>query len=144
MHSTDLRAFIVHGSDTASVFELKDYLQNVLHFPEPIVLMQQPSSGRTIIEKFEEVSEDVDVVFVVLTEDDPSRSGVKQARQNVLYELGYFVGMFGRKSGRVMLLRRGTVEIPTDLSGVIYIDITMGISSAGEQIRRELPRSSAS
>jgi predicted nucleotide-binding protein len=46
-----IRTFIVHGHDRALLFELKDYLQNTLGLPEPIVLEQQPDGGRTIIEK---------------------------------------------------------------------------------------------
>jgi len=34
--------------------------------------------------------------------------------------LGYFVGRLGR--GRACLLRKGNVEIPSDLFGVIYTD----------------------
>src|SRR5260370_41358673 len=43
------RAFIVHGHDDQSVLELKDFLQNSLKWQEPIVLREQPSSGKTII-----------------------------------------------------------------------------------------------
>lgn len=44
------RCFIVHGHDHEALFELKNYLQNVLGFDEPIVLREQPSLGKTIIE----------------------------------------------------------------------------------------------
>ena len=59
----DITTFIVHGHNNALLFELKDYLQNTLELPEPIILSQQPSSGRTIIEKFEEVVEKVDIAL---------------------------------------------------------------------------------
>jgi hypothetical protein len=36
------------------------------------------------------------------------------------------------------LLYKGPLEIPSDLSGLIYIDITGGIDAAGETIRKEL------
>lgn len=137
-----LRSFIVHGHDNEAKLELKDYLQNTLDLPEPIILHQQPNKGRTVIEKFEECSENIDVAFVLLTPDDIGGiSDGKQrerSRQNVIFELGVFVGKFGRKSGRVILLHRGDLEIPSDLAGIIYIDITDGIESAGEKIRKEL------
>ena len=47
-----------------------------------------------------------------------------RARQNVVFELGYFVGSLGR--GRACLLRRGEVEIPSDLYGVVYTTIDSG------------------
>ena len=133
--------FIVHGHDHKLLYELKDYLQNRLKFPEPTILMQQPDSGRTIIEKFEDCSSDVDGAMVLLTPDDLAEAKVgtiKRARQNVIFELGYFVAKFGRKSGRVLLLHSGETEIPSDLNGVIYIDVSGGIESAGEKIRKEL------
>jgi CheY-like chemotaxis protein len=104
------KAFIVHGHDAAEALALKNYLQNVLKFPEPIILHEQSSVSRTIIEKFEEYSTQVDLAFVLLTPDDKMASGEesnddkRRARQNVIFELGYFVGLFGRLSGRVILL----------------------------------------
>ena len=58
------RAFIVHGHDDLAISELKDYLQNTLKWDPPVVLREQPNRGRTIIEKFEELSGRIDCVFV--------------------------------------------------------------------------------
>jgi predicted nucleotide-binding protein len=84
------------------------------------------------------------VVFVLLTPDDTvvdptaSEGEKRRARQNVILELGFFVGKLGRESGRVFLLHKGPIEIPSDIAGVEYIDISNGIKSAGQDIRREL------
>ena len=59
-----------------------------------------------------------------------------RARQNVIFELGYFIGKMGRKSGRVILLSKGNLDIPSDLSGILRIDIGQGIRTAGEDIRK--------
>jgi predicted nucleotide-binding protein len=48
------------------------------------------------------------------------------------------LGTLGRKSGRVLLLYQGNLELPSDLSGVLYIDISQGLEAAGEKIRREI------
>ncbi len=40
-------------------------------------------------------------------------------------------------SGRVILLSRGDVELPSDTAGLIHIDIGNGVKAAGEDIRRE-------
>ena len=138
------RSFIVHGHDEEAKWALKNFLQNVLQFPEPIILHEQPSRGRTIIEKFEEESSEVDLVFVLLTPDDKvadpgcSNQEKRRARQNVILELGYFMGRFGRKRNRVFLLHKGLLELPSDISGIVYIDISNGIETAGEAIRREI------
>jgi predicted nucleotide-binding protein len=138
------RAFIVHGHDTPEKLALKNYLQNTLGFAEPVILHEQPSLGRTIIEKLEDYARDTDVAFILLTPDDKffngdgSNDSKRRARQNVIFELGYFLGIFGRLSGRVLLLHKGPLDLPSDLSGVIYIDISNGVDAAGENIRKEL------
>jgi predicted nucleotide-binding protein len=138
------KAFIVHGHDTAEKYALKNYLQNTLGFAEPIILHEQPNLGRTLIEKLENYSADTDFAFVLLTPDDEIFSGAgsndqkRQARQNVIFEAGLFVGIYGRASGRVILLYKGALDLPSDLSGIVYIDITNGIEAAGEVLRREL------
>jgi predicted nucleotide-binding protein len=138
------RPFIVHGHDDKTKLELKNYLQNTLNLREPIILHEQPSMGRTLIDKFEDYAFSTDLAFVVLTPDDrvaaPSDGDPekRRARQNVIFELGFFLAALGRRTGRVFLLYKGELELPSDLSGVIYIDITNGIESAGETIRREL------
>jgi len=140
----EVRSFIVHGHDSQSLYELKDYLQNTLGLGQPVVLRDTPSLGKTIIEKFEREAEANEVVFVLLTPDDKAVDPAKpdaenrRARQNVILELGFFLGKLGRESGKILLLHKGSVEIPSDIAGIEYIDITDGIKSAGEDIRREL------
>jgi len=139
----NLKTFIVHGHDEKIKYELKNYLQNSLHLVEPVILHEKPSSGKTVIEKFESYAYEIDIAFVLMTPDDlgssvSSEDQQYRARQNVIFELGYFIGVLGRKSGSVIILYSGPLEIPSDLAGVIYIDISSGISAAGEEIRREL------
>lgn len=139
-----LKIFIVHGHDELAKHELKNYLQNTLNLPEPIILHEQPSLGRTIIEKFEDEVQRVDVVFVLLTPDDilgdqrQSDDARRRARQNVIFEMGYFLGKLQRRTARVILLYKGDLELPSDIAGVVYIDISGGIEPAGELIRKEI------
>ncbi len=141
---TAQKCLIVHGHDDAEKLALKNYLQNTLKLSEPLILHELPNLGRTIIEKFEDVASETDLVFVLLTPDDimaPDRSSndeKRRARQNVIFELGYFLGVLGRLSGQVLLLHKGDLDLPSDISGVIYVDITGGVEAAGEQIRREI------
>lgn len=115
--------FIVHGRDN----ELR---QSVARFIEhldltAIILGEQPGMGLTIIEKFERNAADVGYAVVLLSPDDVGKldgsanDEQKRARQNVLFELGYFVGKLGR--GKVCLLKRGDLEMPSDLAGVEYV-----------------------
>jgi len=144
--ATRMRPFIVHGHDQAALFALKDYLQNRMGFAEPIVLAQMPAMGRTLIEKFEEYAAMADLVFVLLTPDDighpvdTPNTSLARARQNAIFELGYFLGYLRRQSGCVFVLHKGQIEIPSDLAGMVTIDITHGVEAAGESIRRETVR----
>lgn len=136
--------FIVHGHNDALKYELKNYLQNTLGLPEPIILHEQPNMGRTLIQKFEDYAYCSNLAFILLTPDDKlanpddPNDEKRRARQNVILELGFFLGTLGRETGRVILLHVGPLELPSDLSGVTYIDISDGIEAAGEEIRREL------
>lgn len=121
------RVFVVHGHDEAALQGLARFLEKL--GLEAIVLKEQPDQGRTIIEKFEASADDVGFAVVLLTPDDLGGSVKSEipdarARQNVIFELGFFAGKLGR--GRVCLLRKGHVEIPSDLYGVIYTDMDSG------------------
>ena len=136
-------AFIVHGHDSAALNDLKNYLQNTLKWQEPIVLREQPSGGKTLIEKFESYARKVDCVFVLLTPDDQIVSAEineqkRRSRQNVIFEAGFFYGTLDRSSGKILLLHKGPVELPSDVSGIVWIDISNGIQAAGEEIRKEV------
>ena len=112
------KIFIVHGHDNEAKAEVARFVER-LGF-QAIILHEQVSRNRTVIEKFE-ANSDVSFAIVLLTPDD--EGGKKgdpakpRARQNVVLELGYFVGRLGRD--KVCALKRGEVEIPSDFNGVI-------------------------
>jgi predicted nucleotide-binding protein len=119
------RIFLVHGHDQAVLQEVARFLERLDQ--DVIILREQPNRGRTIIEKFEDYS-DVGYAVILLTPDDrggpASNSSDEQhsrARQNVILELGYFLGRLGRS--RVCALYREGVEIPSDYSGVLYVKL---------------------
>jgi predicted nucleotide-binding protein len=107
------KAFIVHGHDEGARETVARFLEQVGF--EAIILHEQANQGRTVIEKIE-AHGDVGFAVVLLTPDDvdSAKGGdpKPRARQNVLLELGYFVGRLGRS--RVCALKRGEVEIPSD------------------------------
>jgi predicted nucleotide-binding protein len=118
------RVFIVHGRDDAAKEGLARYLSQLEL--TPIILHEQSSGGKTIIEKFE-THADVDFAVVLLTPDDlgglndGSSQTKPRARQNVILELGFFFGSLGR--GRVAALHKGELELPSDYDGIIFIQM---------------------
>lgn len=138
------RTFIVHGHNENALEDLKDYIQNTLNWEKPIVLRDEPSCGKTIIEKFEHYSFIPDYVFILMTPDDKvlkpdsTNEEKRRARQNVVFELGFFYGSLGRNSGRIIILYKPPVELPSDIEGIVWIDISKGIKASGEEIRKEI------
>jgi predicted nucleotide-binding protein len=92
----------------------------------PIILHEQPSSGKTIIEKIEEHS-NVGFGLVLYTACDigankNQKDNLKnRARQNVVFEHGYLMGKIGRNN--VCALLKGEIEIPNDISGIVYVNM---------------------
>ena len=113
------RIFVVHGHDEGARETVARFLMQ-LGF-EPIILHEQANRGGTVMEKIE-THGDVGFAVVLLTPDDEGcvKGGTPEARarQNVLLELGYFLGRLGRD--KVCALKRGSVEIPSDFAGVVW------------------------
>lgn len=131
------KIFIVHGHDEAVRLHVTRTIEQL--GLEPIVLHEQANSGLTIIEKFE-TNSDVGFAIILLTPDDvgnvkTSTDMNPRARQNVIFEMGYFVAKLGRN--KVFNLYSEGVELPSDLSGILY---TPYDSSKGWQLKlvREL------
>ena len=118
--------FLVHGHNETWREMVARFLEHL--DLRVIILHEQPNRGRTIIEKFEDHSQEADFAVILLTGDD--RGGSKEqdpstyllrARQNVIAELGYFAGVV--KRSRVCALYEEGVEIPSDFHGVLYIKL---------------------
>lgn len=121
------KVFIIHGHDNGMKEEVARFIEKIEL--TPIILHEQSNSGKTIIEKFEH-HPDVSYAIALLSPDDmgclmsEQDSARPRARQNVIFEFGYFIGKMGRD--RVCGLVKNTsdtqIEIPSDYSGVLYID----------------------
>jgi len=138
--SRDLtRAFVVHGHDEGARESVARFLDKL--GVTPVILHEQANRGKTLIEKLEHYS-DVSFAVVLLTPDDEGRplnpSGATlrlRARQNVLLELGYFVGQLGRQN--VCALHKEGLELPSDWDGVAWV--SMDARGAWQlQLAREL------
>ena len=119
------KVFIVHGHDGEAREAVARFLERIGF--EAVILHEQANRGRTIIEKVE-ANSDVGFAVVLLTPDDEGCAKGDQpeprARQNVLLELGYFIGRLGRH--RVCALKRGELEIPSDFAGVVWETMDSG------------------
>lgn len=139
------KVFVVHGHDDKLKQEVEIFLKEI--GLEPIVLHRQPDKGQTVIEKIESNS-DVGYAIILLTPDDigyPSTEESKleqdrqkyfRARQNVIFEFGYFIGKLGRS--RVCCLYKENVELPTDIAGIVYKKVTKSIEEIGLSIIKDL------
>ncbi|NPE28179.1 nucleotide-binding protein [Methanococcoides sp. SA1] len=124
-NTTNEKIFIVHGHDE----EMKQTVARIIGKLDlkPIILHEQANGGKTIIEKFETHSNDVSFAIVLLSPDDkgctissfPDDSNFR-ARQNVILELGYFIGKLGRDRVFVLHKNSSDFELPSDIMGVLY------------------------
>lgn len=115
--STSKRVFIVHGQDAEPKEAVARFLISLGY--EPVILHEQANRGRTIIQKFRDEASDVGFAVVLMTPDDETKDGAKRARQNVILELGFFLGALG--PDRVTAVVKGDIERPSDFDGVVYI-----------------------
>lgn len=121
------RVFVAHGHDRGAKEELVRFLEGL--DLRPVVLNEEAEVGRTIIEKFEDHS-DVAYAIILLTPDDIGGTGPDalkpRARQNVIFELGYFFGKLGRDKVAALCKKGdGDFELPSDYSGLLSIEMDL-------------------
>lgn len=123
--------FVVHGHAVDRLHELVRILERTTG-RDVTVLHEQANGGRTILEKFEHHAADASYAVVLLTADDlggamSSSTPVasrRRGRQNVIFELGFFFGKLGRE--RVAVLLDPAIEKPSDIDGLVYIELDTG------------------
>lgn len=131
------RVFIVYGHDQECKRDLELLLRRWKL--EPVILSNLAPNGKTIIEALLAQAEtDLSYVIVLLTPDDQGHPANKpeqtrsRARQNVVLEMGMFLGKLGRE--RVAILHKGNIELPSDIHGIIYIPFTTSISEVKSKL----------
>ncbi len=117
--------FIVHGHDE----ELK---QSVARFIEKgnlnvDILHEKPIIGsQHIFQRFKGYANNVGYAIILLTPDDLGKENNEQselktrARQNVVLEMGYFLGLL--KEEKVLAIYKDIQELPSDYKGIIYLE----------------------
>lgn len=128
--------FISHGHAELLKYQIKDFVQNKLG-KTALILSEQPNNGMTIVEKLEAASEKCNKAIILLTKDDETADGSMRSRQNVIHEIGFFQGKYGRKN--VIFLCEEGVELFTNISGIVYVKFDRDhFSEIFEQLRNEL------
>lgn len=124
--SSSTKVFVVHGHDEALTQAVCRMISSL--GAEPVVLREVTSRGMTIIEKLE-THGDVKYAVVLLTPDDKlvlltsdGERCLTRARQNVVLELGYFMGRLGRGRVAALRVREPTFDVPSDYDGVAWIE----------------------
>lgn len=131
----ELVIFISHGhSDLWK--DVERFINKKLEC-ETVILKEQTNRGRTIIEKLEDETVDCHYAIIIMTADDEQKDGAVRARQNVIHEIGFCQGAFGREN--VLVLKQKEVEAFTNISGIVYEEFEgVNIKSTFERIRQEL------
>ncbi|GGI21031.1 hypothetical protein GCM10010987_12340 [Bradyrhizobium guangdongense] len=122
--TANAKIFLVHGRDDATKNEVALFLGMI--GLQPVILHMRPNGGRHLLTKFQEESEGAEFAVVLMTPDDEggiAGSGAHRprARQNVVFELGFFIGKLG--PSKVAALLKGNVEKPSDFDGIAYISL---------------------
>jgi|GEM_PF-785723 len=129
------RVFISHGR-SPDWREVQSFIEKDINI-QTLELAQEPNLGKTIIEKLTENSATCSSAVIIMTGDDVTNGDEARVRENVMHEIGFFQGSYGRKS--VILLHEEGVNIPSNLSGAAYIPFPKGsISAAFHVLQREL------
>ena len=125
LKSNSKKIFLVHGHDESMKISVARVTEKL--GLKPIILHEQPNKGRTVIEKFTDYS-NVGFAVIILSPDDIGYSREEEpeffkyrARQNVILELGYFLGRLGRDKVIVLFREEKKFEIPSDYSGVLFV-----------------------
>lgn len=119
--------FVVHGHDHGLLHQTVRVLERATS-REVVILHEQANAGRTLLEKFEMHASTAAFAVVLLTPDDTGgargQAQHTRARQNVIFELGFFFGRLGRD--RVAVLLAPGVDQPSDIAGLVYISVDDG------------------
>ncbi len=121
-----MRTFISHGR-SKDWYEVQAHLERDLLL-KTMELAQEPSKGQTIVEKLEINSDQCDSAVIVMSGDDADDGGQIRVRENVMHEIGFFQAKYGRH--RVILLHEEGVNVPTNLSGIVYVAYPKGLVAA--------------
>jgi predicted nucleotide-binding protein len=130
--------FIIHGHDEMNSLRLQVLLRD--HFNlNPVVMKKEAGMSRALLAKFEDVASVCSIAFALMTPDDQITTGERrsfQARPNVIFEAGWFVGRMGIP--RVCLLLKEGTAVQSDIDGISRVVFRDSVEEKVIEIEREL------
>lgn len=138
------KVFVVYGHDMMARTQLEAMLRR--WDLEPIIIDQLVLSGQTVIEKLEEYTNQVGFGIVLITPDDIGYSKAHEdqkkarARQNVILEMGMLLGKLGRSKVAILFSQAEEMELPSDISGYLYIPFKDNVENAKDSLAKELDK----
>ncbi len=130
--------FLIHGHEEGLLRELRDLLEKKLNL-DCVIMKEESNKGDSVIEKFERTAKDCGYAFAILSPDDVVENNGKtyfQARPNVLFEMGWFFGRYGRKN--LCIIKHEDTKMPSDLDGIISLEYGKNIASIYLEMEKEL------
>lgn len=131
--------FIIHGHDELNRRRLCETIRADFEL-NPMVLLDEPGRSAPTIEKFEGHAQTCSFAIALFTRDDTitPKTGETywQARPNVIFETGWFVGRLGKE--RVLILLQEGVKIYSDFEGVNRIEFRDDVGDKFGRIQAEL------
>lgn len=120
------RIFLIHGRNHFH----RDRVANILREINaiPIILEHQVVDSRDAIDILYENARNVDFAVAFFTGDDIGRlnnedsADKKRARQNVIFEVGLFMGVLSRK--KVVIFWDNEAEKPSDIGGIVTLPVS--------------------
>jgi len=123
------KIIVVHGQDNEMKTDVTQTLQKL--DLEPIIIHEKPSSEQNIIEKISDYAHVSFAVVLVSPDDQASPKETPdetkyRAKQNVIFELGYFLGRLGKQNVIAIYRKKKDFEIPNNYTGVLWIEYKTG------------------
>lgn len=128
------RVFISHGHNVKVRRKITDFLETQLGLT-PVVLKEQPPIGKTVIEAIEHHAQRCSFAVIICTGDDRTYSRKRRPRQNVVHELGYLHGLYGRD--RVVVFCQKGIELFSNIGGLIRIEFAGNDVASGFPLLRK-------
>jgi predicted nucleotide-binding protein len=128
--------FLSYGHNELLKLKIKEFIQERLK-RKVFILADQPSRGLTVVEKLENISNYCNCAVILMTKDDYQLDNGARTRQNVVHEIGFFQGKYGRNN--VILVAESGVEIFSNISGIMRLDFEKNhFNEVLESLRIEL------
>jgi len=137
--------FLVYGRDEKPKNSVKKFLAE--YNITGVDLVDQPGGMRTLAEKLEQISLEVNFAIIIFTPDDigklqSDKKYKRRARQNVIFECGLFIGRLSRDKtlGLIKAKYYSDLELASDMKGFHFhtFENTLRAKKYKDLILREL------